>query len=64
MSHSEHHRRAPLSAAFVQSLREVFGEVRVLYVKENDVELGEKQPEGVQPVLIVEPEEPKKRKAA
>lgn len=47
-------------------MRAVFGSenVAVLYVKEGDVELGEKQPEGVQPVLFKEPEEKKKRRAA
>lgn len=38
---SNHH-RAPLSAALVRSLREVFGEAKVLYIRENGLELGEK----------------------
>jgi len=32
--------RAPQCAAFVEALREVFGEVKVLYVREGDVEMG------------------------
>lgn len=35
------HSKAPQSAAFVAAMREVFGDVRVLYVKENDLLLGE-----------------------
>jgi hypothetical protein len=42
-STSKNHEKAPKSAAFVKSMREVFGEVTVLYVKEGPVELGEKQ---------------------
>lgn len=38
--------KAPICAAFVNAMREVFGEVKVLHVKEGDFELGEKQPEG------------------
>ena len=62
---TSNHMKAPQSASFVASLRNVFGNenVQVLYVKEGDVEIGEKQPEGVQPVLIPVVEE-KKRKAA
>lgn len=45
-STSDLHAAAPQSAAFVNAMREVFGEVRVLYVKENDVLLGEPQPHG------------------
>jgi hypothetical protein len=39
---SDLHARAPLCAAFVKALREEFGEdqVRVIYVKENDLEIG------------------------
>jgi hypothetical protein len=37
----DNHARAPLCAAFVQMMREVFGEdVRVLYVREGDVLIG------------------------
>lgn len=36
------HQRAPLSAAFVAAMREVFGEVSVRYMSENGLELGEK----------------------
>lgn len=37
--------KAPVCAAFVESLRQVFGadQVKVLYVSEASVELGEKQ---------------------
>ena len=42
-STSKNHEQAPLCAAFVKGMREVFGEVTVLYVKEGEVELGEKQ---------------------
>jgi hypothetical protein len=41
-STSENQAKAPLCAAFVQAMREVFGDVKVLYVEENDVRLGEK----------------------
>jgi hypothetical protein len=41
-STSKNHDQAPLCAAFVKLLREVFGEVKVLYVEENDVRLGSK----------------------
>jgi hypothetical protein len=37
---SSNHAKAPICAAFVEEMREVFGEVVVLYVKENDFELG------------------------
>lgn len=38
--------RAPICAAFVKEMREVFGEdVKVLYVKEGDFELGERREE-------------------
>lgn len=38
------HENAPLCAAFVEELREVFGadQVRVLWVREGDFKLGEK----------------------
>ena len=42
--------QAPVCAAFVESLREVFGEVKVLYVSENNFEIG-KQTEGWVPVV-------------
>jgi hypothetical protein len=38
---SENQAKAPLCAAFVEGMREVFGEVTVLYVKEGDFELSE-----------------------
>jgi hypothetical protein len=34
--------RAPISAAFVEEMRRVFGEVKVLYVKEGNFEIGRK----------------------
>jgi hypothetical protein len=44
-STSKNHEKAPKSAAFVKSMREVFGsdQVSVLYVEEGEVKLGEKQ---------------------
>lgn len=33
--------KAPQSAEFVKNMREVFGDVKVLYVKEGSLELGE-----------------------
>ena len=33
--------RAPKSAAFVKQMRAVFGDVKVIYVKEGDLKLGE-----------------------
>jgi hypothetical protein len=55
MSHpstSNNHAKAPLCAAFVNLFREVFGDVKVLYVEENGVVLGEKEDgmPGLQPV--------------
>jgi hypothetical protein len=42
-STSENHDKAPLCAAFVKVMREAFDEdVKVLYVKEGDVELGQR----------------------
>jgi hypothetical protein len=40
-SSSDYHQRAPKCSAFVKEMRAVFGDVEVLYVKENDVLLGE-----------------------
>jgi hypothetical protein len=42
-STSENQAKAPICAEFVKLMREVFGEVKVLYVEENDVKIGEKQ---------------------
>lgn len=39
---TSNHQRAPLSAAFVEAMREVFGEVNVRYMSENGLKLGEK----------------------
>jgi hypothetical protein len=43
-SSSENRAKAPQSAAFVNELRAVFGDVKVLYVEEGEVRLGEKTP--------------------
>jgi hypothetical protein len=43
---TSNHAKAPQAAAFVNAMREVFGEVTVLYVNENGFKLGEKQPDG------------------
>ncbi len=41
---SDNHAKAPICAAFVKLMREVFGEdVKVLYVKEGKVLIGEPQ---------------------
>lgn len=44
-STSKNHEQAPLCAAFVKDMRDVFGadQVTVLYVEEGEVKLGEKQ---------------------
>jgi hypothetical protein len=44
-STSKNHEQAPVCAAFVKDMREVFGadQVVVLYVEEGEVKLGEKQ---------------------
>lgn len=49
------HERAPKSAAFVRTMREVFGakNIKVEYVNENGLILGEPGPEGVIPVLSI-----------
>lgn len=62
VSISENQRRAPHSARFVNVMREVFGEVKVLFVQENDVLLGEPQPSGAS-CFVVPPLE-KRKKAA
>jgi hypothetical protein len=36
------HALAPICAAWVKEMRELFGEVKVLYVKEGDLEIGER----------------------
>lgn len=41
---ASNHSKAPVCAAFVKDMREVFGEVQVLYVKEGEFELGEPAP--------------------
>jgi hypothetical protein len=42
MSRDDNHARAPICAAWVKEMRELFGEdVKVLYVKEGDFEMGE-----------------------
>jgi hypothetical protein len=43
-SHSDNHAKAPICAEFVKKMREEFGEdqVKVVYVKEGDFEMGEK----------------------
>jgi hypothetical protein len=42
MSSRANHKLAPICAAWVKEMREVFGEdVKVLYVKEGDFEMGE-----------------------
>lgn len=45
---SENHDKAPQSAAFVKAMREAFGEVTVLYVKEKELTLGVPSDEGVE----------------
>lgn len=63
---TRNHMKAPRSASFVASLRQVFGEVKVLYVKENDVEIGEPQPQGATCFIVgdVVEEKARGRKAA
>lgn len=38
---SSNQAKAPQCAEFVEAMREVFGEVKVLYVEENGLKLGE-----------------------
>lgn len=46
-STSDNHAAAPVCAAFVAAMRAVFGDsVRVLYVKEGEIELGRREVEG------------------
>ena len=40
-SRSENHQKAPICAEFVRQMREVFGDVKVLWIREGDFELGE-----------------------
>jgi hypothetical protein len=41
MKRSDNHKLAPICAAWVKEMREVFGDVKVLYVKEGGFEMGE-----------------------
>lgn len=41
-STSDNHSRAPQCAAFVSAMREAFGQVTVLWVKEGDFEMGKR----------------------
>lgn len=41
LSVSEAHAMAPKSAEFVKAMREAFGEIKVTYVSENGLEIGE-----------------------
>ena len=63
-SKTSNHMKAPKSAAFVAEMRQVFGaeNVEVLYVKEGNVELGEKQPDGAPCFTFAEPEKKKPKK--
>lgn len=47
MSKTSNQQKAPLCAEFVKQMREAFGEenVKVLWVREGEVELGEKKEE-------------------
>lgn len=40
-SRSENQEKAPVCAAFVREMREVFGEVKVLWVREGEFVLGD-----------------------
>ena len=42
-SRKDNHAKAPQSAAFVEAMRKVFGDVKVLYVEEGEVKLGESE---------------------
>jgi hypothetical protein len=65
---TSNHMRAPHSASFVAAMRNVFGNenVSVLYVKENDLLIGEPSAAGAPCLTFSVQEEPKakKRKAA
>jgi len=69
-SKSNNHSKAPQSSVFVKNMREVFGDVTVLYVKENDLELGDPFDQGIELAAATafdlerEPVLAKKRKAA
>lgn len=58
VSTSNNHARAPVCAAFVKEMRDVFGDVEVLYVKENDVLLG--GPDGAESASCFFPQPEKK----
>ena len=64
---TSNHMQAPQSASFVAKLRQAFGaeNVKVLYVNEGPIQLGEKQPEGAPCIhFSTQVEEPKKKKKA
>lgn len=48
------HERAPLCAAFVEAMREAFGDVMVLNVRERDVKLGDEDQSVYASCMIVE----------
>ena len=37
------HEKAPLCAEFVKAMREAFGQITVLYVREGEVKIGKRQ---------------------
>lgn len=47
MSKSENRSKMPTVAAFVDAVRAEFGDVRVIYAKENGIELGTKPERGI-----------------
>jgi hypothetical protein len=56
VNREERRQMMPECAAFTDAMREHFPNLRVLYASENGREWGEKQPEGVTPVVV--PREP------
>lgn len=51
---SSNHAKAPLCAAFVSAMREAFGDVIVLRVRERDVKLGDEDKSVYASCMIVE----------
>lgn len=51
MSKEDNRRKMPTVAAFVDAVRAEFGDCKVVYAKENGIELGKKPERGIIPVI-------------
>lgn len=51
MSKEENRSKMPTVAAFVDAVRDAFGDCKVVYAKENGIELGKKPERGIIPTV-------------